>query len=84
MTRSQIVGLVREVLKELDEANTTSVGGASFADGDGAQYATPKAFSKSRSNRATKTLTKQGYKKINRPKRPSHTKGFDYLWEIQQ
>ena len=37
MTRSQIVGLVREVLKELDEANTTSVGGASFADGDGAK-----------------------------------------------
>jgi hypothetical protein len=55
-----MVGLVREVLKELDEANTTSVGGASFAVGGGAQYATPKAFSKSRSNRATKTLTKQG------------------------
>ena len=79
MTRLQLVELVREVLKELDEANTTNVGGASFSAGAGAQYATPAAFSRSRSNRAVKTLTKQGYKKIKRPKRPSHTKGFDYL-----
>ena len=79
MTRSQLVGLVKEVLNELDEANTTNVGGASFTAGAGAQYATPSAFSRSSSNRATKTLTKKGYKKIKRPKRPSHTKGFDYL-----
>ena len=79
MTRLQLVELVREVLKELDEANTTNVGGASFSAGAGAQYATPAAFGRSRSNRAVKTLTKQGYKKIKRPKRPSHTKGFDYL-----
>ena len=79
MTRSQLVGLVKEVLNELDEANTTNVGGASFTAGAGAQYATPSAFRRSKSNRATKTLTKQGYKKIKKPKRPSHTKGFDYL-----
>lgn len=79
MTRSQLVQLVREVMNELDEANTTNVGGASFTAGAGAQYATPAAFGRSRSNRAVKTLTKQGYKKIKRPKRPSHTKGFDYL-----
>ena len=67
MTRLQLVELVREVLKELDEANTTNVGGASFSAGAGAQYATPAAFGRSRSNRAVKTLTKQGYKKIKRP-----------------
>jgi len=36
MTRSQLVELVREVLNELDEANTTNVGGASFTAGAGA------------------------------------------------
>ena len=30
MKRSDLVQLVREVLQELDEANTTNVGGASF------------------------------------------------------
>ena len=79
MTRSQLVQLVREVMQELDEANTTNVGGASFTAGAGAQYATPFAFGRSTKNRATKTLTKQGYKKIKRPKRPSHSKLYDYL-----
>jgi len=77
MTRSQLTELVKEVMKELDEANVTNTGGASFSSGQGAQYATPFAFGKG--NRAIKTLKKQGYKKINRPKRPTHTKGFDYL-----
>ena len=77
MKRSQLTKLVREVMQELDEANVTNVGGASFTPGDGAQYATPKAFGKG--NRAIKTLKKQGYKKVSRPKRPSHTKAFDYL-----
>lgn len=61
----------------LDEANITSTGGASFSPGDGAQYATPKAFGKG--NKAKKTLTKLGYKQVSRPTRPSHTKGFDYI-----
>ena len=77
MKRSQLTKLVREVMQELDEANVTNVGGASFTPGDGAQYATPKAFGKG--HRAIKTLKKQGYKQVSRPKRPSHTKGFDYL-----
>ena len=77
MKKSELVSLVREVMQELDEANVTNVGGASFAPGDGAQYATPKAFGKG--TRAKKTLTKLGYKQVSRPKRPSHTKGFDYL-----
>ena len=54
-------------------------GAGAQAAGAGAQYATPFAFGRSTKNRATKTLMKQGYKKIKRPKRPSHTKGFDYL-----
>jgi hypothetical protein len=79
MKKSVIIKLVREVLKELDEANVTG-GTASFTPGTGAQYATPFAFSKKRGkNRVVNFLKKQGYKKVERPKRPSHTKAFDYL-----
>jgi len=77
MTRSKLVKLVQEVLQELDEANATNVGGASFTPGSGTQYATPHAFGKGK--RAKKTLTKIGWKQQQRPKRPSHTKMFDYL-----
>ena len=77
MKRSDLIKLVKEVMQELDEANVTNVGGASFTPGDGAQYATPRAFGKG--TRAKKTLTKLGFKQVSRPKRPSHTKGFDYL-----
>lgn len=79
MKRSDLIKLVKEVLQELDEANTTG-GSATFTPGSGAQYATPNAFSKSNKvNRATKLLKKLGYKKVERPKRPSNTKMFDYL-----
>ena len=46
MKLSRLRELVKEVLQEyeLDEANTTNVGGATFPPGDGAQYATPYAF----------------------------------------
>ena len=77
MTRSQLVELVREVLKELDEANTTNVGGASFTPGQGAQYATPFAFGKAK--RATNTLKRIGYKNVKKKKRPYSTKLIDYL-----
>lgn len=77
MTRSELVQLVQEVQQELEEANVTNSGGASFTPGDGAQYATPAAFGKA--TRAIKTLKKQGYKQVSRPKRPTHTKAFDYL-----
>jgi len=77
MTRSNLVKLVKEAMQELDEANVTNAGGASFTPGAGAQYATPNAFGKG--HRAKKTLTKIGFKQVSRPKRPSHTKGFDYL-----
>lgn len=68
MKRSQLVGLVREVLQELDEANVSGNVGA---------YHTPFAFGKG--TRAKQALQRQGYKQVSRPKRPSHTKGFDYL-----
>lgn len=76
MKRSQLISLVKEVLEEISTTGT----GASFTPGTGAQYATPYAFSKDgRDNRAVKFLKKLGYKKVQRPKRPSHTKMFDYL-----
>lgn len=79
MKRSELVHLVKEVLQELDEANVTG-GSATFTPGTGAQYATPNAFSKSKkANRATKLLKNLGWKKQERPKRPSNTKMFDYL-----
>lgn len=71
MNRERIITLVREVL---DEMNVTgAIGG----------YLTPKAFSKKGQgkNIATKTAEKLGYKTVERPKRPSHTKLFDYLDE---
>jgi hypothetical protein len=76
MTRTKLRELVREVMQELDEANVTG-GTATFTPGDGMNYATPAAFGKA--TRAKKTLTKLGFKQVSRPKRPSHTKGFDYL-----
>jgi len=77
MKRSDLVQLVKEVLQELDEANTTNVGGASFTAGQGAQYATPNFLGKA--TRAKKTLKKIGFKQVSRPKRPSNTKLVDYL-----
>ena len=62
MRKSQLVKLVREVMHELDEANTTNAGGASFTPGQGAQYATPNFLGKA--TRAKKTLKKQGYKEV--------------------
>jgi len=80
MTLGDLRSIIKEVLQELNEANVTNVGGASFTPGDGAQYATPYAFrKKGRNNRATKYLKKLGWKKEQRPKRPSNTKMFDYL-----
>ena len=60
MKRSQLRTLVKEIL---DEISTTGTG-ATFTPGQGAQYATPYAFSKNKKdNRATQYLKKIGYKK---------------------
>lgn len=71
MNREKIRTLVKEVLDEM--SMTGAVGG----------YLTPKAFAKKGQgkNIATKTAEKLGYKTVQRPKRPSHTKLFDYLDE---
>lgn len=71
MKKSEVVKLLREYVKEqLSEMNTTSAVGG---------YLTPAAFSKDqRDNLATKFMSKMGFKKVERPKRPSSTKLVDY------
>lgn len=71
MKRSAIVQAIQEVLEEM--STTAGTGG----------YLTKYAFSKKGQgkNVATKTAEKLGYKTVERPKRPSHTKMFDYLDE---
>ena len=71
MKRSEVIKAVQEVLAEISVSG--AVGG----------YLTKYAFSKKGlgKNIATKTAEKLGYKTVERPKRPSHTKMFDYLDE---
>ena len=70
--------IIKEVLHELHEISATSTGGP----GQGAQYATPHAFSKGKQkNRATKYGEKLGYKVVKTKKKPYNTKMFDYLDE---
>lgn len=78
MKISELKTLLKEVMKELQEANITGTGGG-FVPGEGEQYATPRAFGKS--HRGIQTLKKDGYRRIERPKRPSHTKLADFLEE---
>jgi len=68
MKRSELISLVREVMKELEEANVS---------GNIQGFTTPYAFGKDK--KATKALKRIGYKKIKRPRRPSNTKLVDYL-----
>jgi len=64
MKIGELKSIIKEVLQELNEMSATNVGGASFTAGQGAQYATPKAFSKKKTNRATENLKKLGYKTV--------------------
>jgi len=66
--RSDLVQLVREVMSELKEANTSGAVGA---------YQTKYFLGKA--TKAKKALERQGYKEVQRPKRGTNTKGFDYL-----
>ena len=79
MKRQELEEILRSYIQEeLSEMSTTGTG-ASFTPGAGAQYATPYAFSKNeRDNRAVQFLKKMGFKKVERPKRPSSTKLVDY------
>ena len=71
MKKSLLVQALQEVLKEMS------------VSGDAGGYSTPFAFAKKGAgkNVATKTAEKLGYKTVQRPKHPSHTKMFDYLNE---
>ena len=68
---SEVVKAVQEVLTEMS------------VSGDAGGYLTKYAFSKKGQgqNVATKTAEKLGYKTVERPKRPSHTRMIDYLDE---
>ena len=84
MKLSRLRELVKEVLQEyeLEEANTTNVGGATFTPGDGAQYATPYAFGRKESPRAVKTLTKQGYTKVKKKKNDHTQLNYTTIYSI--
>ena len=71
MKMSEVVKAVQEVLTEMS------------VSGDAGGYLTKYAFSKKGQgkNAATKTAEKLGYKTVERPKRPSHTRMIDYLDE---
>ena len=74
---TNVLDIKHIISKEGFVVDEVTGGTATFTPGSGAQYATPFAFGKS--SRATKASKKLGFKKLSRPKRPSHTKGFDYL-----
>jgi hypothetical protein len=71
MKKSEFIQVLKELItSELNEMNVT---------GAIAPIATPFAFSKGKKdNRAVKTMKGFGYTKAERPKRPSHTKMFDF------
>jgi hypothetical protein len=59
-----IKNIIREKVKKLKEESSTGVGGGSFSPGDGAQYATPKAFNKNTKETKNKYYYKLGYKPV--------------------
>ena len=71
MKKSEFIEVLRELIQqELNEMNAT---------GAIAPITTPFAFTKGKKdNRAVKTMKGFGYTKAERPKRPSHTKMFDF------
>jgi hypothetical protein len=71
MKKSQFIEVLKELIQqELNEMNATGAVGP---------ITTPFAFSKGKKdNRAVKTMKGFGYTKAERPKRPSHTKMFDF------
>lgn len=71
MKKSEFIEVLKELIQqELNEMNATGAVGP---------IAIPFAFSKDKKdNRAVKTMKGFGYTKAERPKRPSHTKMFDF------
>ena len=80
MKRSKLLEIIKEVLSE--DGAVGNVTGA--MDGGMGSPKTPRAFAKKGQgeNTATKVMKKDGFKTVQRPKRPSHTKMFDYLDEM--
>ena len=77
--KEELAEILREYIREILAETSATGTGASFTPGTGAQYATPAAFSKDgRDNRAVQFLKKMGFKKVERPNRPSSTKLVDY------
>lgn len=68
--------------EEIDEQSSTATGGDAFAGGEGAQYATPFAFSKKKNNNGTRSIYyyKLGYKPVPKIKPKSYDikKLFEY------
>lgn len=79
MKRSKLLEIIKQVLSE--DGAMGNVTGA-ISGGEGSPQV-PAAFAKpgQGKNTATKATEKLGYKTVERPKRPSHTKMFDYLDE---
>ena len=75
-----IKNIIREKVKKLKEQSSTGVGGGSFSPGEGAQYATPFAFSKNTKETKTKYYYKLGFQPV-----PNKIKGsgleVKQLWE---
>ena len=79
MTSDQVKRL-REALKKyinayMQETSVTGAG-ASFASGQGEQYASPKGFSKGGTNSAERQSEREGWKEVS-PKQRFKAKTFD-------
>ena len=73
---------LKEIIrKKLKEMSATNVGGASFSVGEGANYATPAAFSSKTNSKGTKNIYyyKLGFKPVPNIKPKSYDK--KKLWE---
>jgi len=73
---------IKEIIrKKLKEMSATNVGGASFSGGEGANYATPAAFSSKTNSKGTKNIYyyKLGFKPVPNIKPKSYDK--KKLWE---
>lgn len=75
--KAALESLLRELV--VQELNTTSSGGSNMTSGTGEQFAAPKAFKKTENSKPLTVSKKLGYSRVSRPKRPSHTKLFDFL-----
>jgi hypothetical protein len=64
--REILKNIIKAKYKKLKEQSSTGVGGATFSPGEGAQYATPRAFAKGTNSKGVKNpyYYKLGYKAV--------------------